>query len=251
MRIPCLKLLFIVGIFYSTVVFGGSAKELFDLANEAYTSGQYDRALELFDQMITYYPAFAPAYNAKGIVYVALEKPQEAIYYFKRVTDLEPQNAQAFDSLGKAYYATKEFDLAEAAFKKALELDPNLKSVYFSLGWVYLLGNPKPMQAISYFKRVLETNPTLTAAIYGLGLGYLSDKNRLKVLEIITELHQMKQDNLAGQLETMLRENRYELVPPKLSSPKPSLTSGESFEPDYSEPTGVPVRLRGKLQKRD
>ena len=113
----------------------------------------------------------------------------------------------------------------------------------------------------SDFNKVLKSVPDFSSAVYGLGLAYLTDKNRLKVLEVITQLRTMKQEDLAKQLEDMLRQNHYELVPPSdlaaiTTKPIPAAdnysaddSSDSFYSPGDHGQSGVRVRLRGKLHR--
>ena len=173
----------------------------------------------------------------------------EAIKYFKAACQIDPKFVQAFDNLGKAYYAKRDFKNAQDAFEKALTIDPEMTSAQLTLGWVYLLGRAKPEKAARYFLKVLDKDPKSSTAMYGLGLSYLNDKNRLKVLEVVTKLRQLDKENLAAQLEDMLRHNRYELVPPEeLDSPSPSEDTTQA-PPEPPKKSGIKVRLRGKLDR--
>ena len=49
---------------------------------------------------------------------------QEALYRWRRATELDPSYAPAWDNLGIAYEHEGEFDKAREAYEKALELDP-------------------------------------------------------------------------------------------------------------------------------
>ena len=49
---------------------------------------------------------------------------QEALYRWRRATELDPSYAAAWNNLGIGYEHEGEFDKAREAYEKALELEP-------------------------------------------------------------------------------------------------------------------------------
>jgi len=171
----------------------------------AFQSGDYEKAIQFYEQVVEIDPDFAPVYNALGLAHHAAgSRLTEVVWFFQVATDLNPDYTEAYANLCKIYFEEAEHDRAEKACLKALEIDPNLGSAQLQLAWVYLAGKQEPHQAIPYFERVLERvqNPMV---YFGLGLAYAHSGDHARALETITLLRGMAENELAIQLEDALR----------------------------------------------
>lgn len=268
-------------IFIATMVFfsafcvvsrAETVKELYGQGMKLFEQGDYPKAIELFEKVIQADPNFAAGYNSLGLAYrEANASPSELIWYFKAAVDIDPKFAEAYDNLGKAYYGMGNFDKAEEYCKKALEINPLWGSAEFSLGWIYLLGKPNPSEAIYYFQKVLEKKK-IPYALFGLGIAYFMNNENAMTLDVITQLRELKEENLAEQLENMVRKSYYvpgqdngplvEIKPPADQSPPPLYNQPQpsfgavglppSAGPASGSAGGSPakVRLKGKLLNR-
>ena len=180
-------------------------QEFYEQGDQAFSQGDYKKAIEWYEKVIELDPNSAPAYNALGLAHREINTDlSEVAWLFKTATEIDPSNPQAYDNLGKVYYALGEFDRAEESCLKALALSPKMLSTKLSLGWIYLLGKSKPKLAMRYFNEILEENK-LPYAYFGLGMAYFMDNDRVSVLQIITTLRSMQKEDLAAQLEGMIR----------------------------------------------
>ncbi|MBI4309245.1 MAG: tetratricopeptide repeat protein, partial [Candidatus Omnitrophica bacterium] len=222
-----------------------TVRELYEQAIDAYNQQQYDRAIELHQEITRTVPNFAPAYIGIGLALKAKGADiDEVLYYYKTAVDMDPGNTQALEQLGLLYSTMNNFDKAEKNFLKALGIDPRMGSVKLSLAWLYLMGKSKPEMAIKYFKDVNKQAPAPNV-YFGLGMAYFANNERVQALDIITQLRKMGAEDLAGRLEKMVRENSRVIIPPsederQLSAPKEAASQAEA---------GVKVRLRGKLSE--
>ena len=238
-------------------------QELFDQANEYAQKNEMEKAIQFYEKVIKLNPNFAPAYNNLGLAYgqIGLD-PVEVAWYFKNAIDVDPRFEEAYINLGKSYYGLGYFDLAERYTLKALELDPQSAKAKLSLGWIYLLGKSRPQDAIKYFEELAQTRQE-PSAYFGLGMAYFMVGESPRTLECITKLREMSQDNLALQLETVIRG--YEYMPGRENAPL--LEEAQAQEdplaqrprsqlapaPGLEGPTEItvlgtlPVRLSGKL----
>ena len=186
-----------------------SIKELFTQGEQLYSQGEFKKAIDFYEKTIELDPNFAPAYNSLGLVHREINTDlSEIAWLFKTATEIDPKFAQAYDNLGKAYYGMGEFDKAEQSCLKALDLAPGLLSSQLSLGWIYLLGKSQPKEAIYYFNEVIKKNK-IPYAYLGLGMGYFMSGNRPMVLDVITTLREMQKEDMAKQLENMVRSSYY------------------------------------------
>ena len=151
---------------------------------------------------------------------------------------------------------------AEEACLKAISVDPNFVKGKLSLAWVYLYGKQSPREAILYFNEVLEKvkNPII---YFGRGMAYSMSGDKAHVLDAITTLRGMNEDELASKLEASIREKYIppsisEILPPGEdsggtlvgSSPKSKGSDEKPISPSVSGGQ-MRIRLRGTLMNVD
>ncbi len=228
---------------------------MFKQATEAYSKGEYDKAINGYEKILEIVPEFGAVYN-----YLALAHKEkgtdidEVIWLFKKAIQFKPDFSQPYDHLAKIYYSMAEYDLAEKYGAKAVEIKPDLVTARLTLAWTYLLGKKQASDAIPHFEHVLKKND-FTYAQYGLGMAYSMSQESFRVLEMITALRDKGEENLATQLESMIRGGSYSHPPEikKAPVPRSKRVRGQLVEnelPSYaSESQNVPVRVKDKSPK--
>jgi len=235
-------------------------RENFENGYKAYNSGDYEKAVAYYEKVVEINPDFAPVYVALAQAYQELKAPLSDLEWFYGVAlDINPDYVEVYDNMCRMYYRATKFDLAEQSCLDALKINPNLGSAELTLGWVYLAGKSEPAKAIYYFNRVLDKvkNPLI---YFGLGMAYSMNGERAQVLDVVTKLRGMGEEELAGQLENTLRtyvdvqpvEQRVTQLPQR--QPGQIISAGTdiaSAPPPVSPPTGasgqMTIRLRGQL----
>ncbi len=260
MRIDSIfKLIFFRKIFLSSFVFyflfsaqnifAETFQEYFAKGNQYSQNGDYTNAIKYYQKAIEIDSNQAPVYNALGLTYEQTRADlSQIVWYFKVATDIDPNFVEAYENLGRVYNQAGMSDAAEKYYLKALAIQPNLLSVQFALGWLYLKKS-QPNEATHYFKEVLKRTK-IPYAYYGLGVAYSQTQDYANVLEAVTNLRGLGEDDLAAQLESMIRKPEEELPsenpPTQTSPPAPTPQVQSSVSPGGVE--GVTrVRLRGKL----
>ena len=223
-------------------------KDLYERAVKAYNNQQYDQAISLYQQIIKVVPTFAAAYNGMALANEAAAGDEDkTIQYLKIAISYDPKMTEAYDNLGRLYYGRQDVDHAQEYFEKALKVDPNLANAQLSLAWIYLLIRSKPITAIYYFKKVLEVSED-PKIYFGLGSAYFASNQRVKAMDMITKLYDLGQDDLAERLEKSMRENAQVNTDSDTDNGGSSQPAGLGpLAPTEDKPTGMKVRLRGKL----
>jgi tetratricopeptide (TPR) repeat protein len=233
-------------------VFANPVKELFEQATLAYSQKEYDKSIQLYEQIIKIYPNFAPAYNYMGLAHKA--KPETNLssitWMFEKAIEITPDYVDPYDNLGKIYYSLGDFDKAEEYELKALAIKPDFPTAHLTLGWIYLLGKSQPQEAIKHFSQVGETD--IPYAHLGLGIAYYMDGQNFRVLEMITSLRKLGREDLALQLEKALKRGKYipgETGVPLISPGTPQKPDEELTFSDDEKVKQMPVRLRSKTEE--
>lgn len=234
-----------------------TAVEYFQKGAAAYQKGDLHGAAVFFENTINNAPEYAPAYHALGLVFRDQGEPLSQItWYMKKAIDLNPEYLAAYEDLGKVYQMAGSHDESIFYFEELLKKDPDRLAVHFSLAWIYLLAKGEPHPGAEHFEAVLKQSK-IPKAYYGLGLAYSMMREPARVLEIITELKALKENDLAAKLEEALRKP----YSPQPSAAIPVLPTARTESilvpqakptppppPSYETPIGTTrVRLRGKL----
>jgi lipoprotein NlpI len=97
--------------------------------------GEYDRAIQDYDQAIKLDPVLAIAFFSRGNVYRVKGEYDRAIQDYDQAIKLNPGDADAFRSRGAAHFFMGEFAAAEPDFAEALKANPG--DAYSAL-WLFL-----------------------------------------------------------------------------------------------------------------
>jgi len=171
--------------------------------------GDYDRAIQDYNQAIKLNPKFAGAYNNRG---VALERKNEydrAISDYDQAIKLKP-SAEAHFNRGNAQLGRSHYDRAIDDYNQAIKLKPDFAAAFDNRCWARaVVGILKPAladcnealrlrpnnaatlesrgfiflkmshfdAAVSAFDAVLRSNPKLAFALYGRGLARLKNED--------------------------------------------------------------------------
>ena len=142
--------------------------------------GNYDRAIEDYDQAIRLNPGFAVAFYAQGVAHYGKGDYDRAIQDYDQAIRLNPGFPFAFAGRGYAHFYLGQFAAAQPDFAKALELSPGYQDAAL---WLYLARSRAGQEA----RGELERNAAqlkLTAwqgQVFSLFLGKITPEAVLSV----------------------------------------------------------------------
>lgn len=130
----------------------------FDKGEALYKLEQYNKALDIYDRLITLDPNWANPWNSKGWTLFKMGMNQEAIDAFDQATKLDGTWAKPWNSKGWIQYKLGKFDDAIFSFDKAIALEPKWDKPWFNKGKVYYdLG--KFEEAKEFLQHAQSLNP--------------------------------------------------------------------------------------------
>jgi tetratricopeptide (TPR) repeat protein len=153
--------------------------------------GQWDMAINEFNEALRLKPDYSEAYYNLGFVHLVQNKLEEAIVYFEKALQLKPNYTEAHDNLGSVFLRLGKFDKAIAHHNEALRLNPdgmgstNL-AISLNPGYVEVYiqisaalarqGNTE--KALEYLQHAIRMRPDSSRAYFMLGL-VLSERGSL------------------------------------------------------------------------
>ncbi len=183
----------------------------------------YSQALRMYDSAGDPEGALGPAqkiveldpketqslYNL-GLMYVKLERYDEAVDVFEQCLALDPEYAYAWFQVGLAYFNQKRYRQAVEPYRKYVELSPDDQFGWQSLGITLMniaVANKDPKQfeaALEPMQKAVDLNPENGGALYNLGIIYINLKDYLSAKNVLQRLEGID-TNLANRLRKLIR----------------------------------------------
>ncbi|KAF0165160.1 MAG: tetratricopeptide repeat protein [Rhodocyclaceae bacterium] len=99
--------------------------------------GQHAQALEQVDKYLAAKPKDAQGRFLKGIVLTEMNKPNEAIVMFTKLTEDYPELPEPYNNLAVIYAQQKQYDKAKQALEMAIRTHPSYATAHENLGDIY------------------------------------------------------------------------------------------------------------------
>jgi len=171
---------------------GAALTKAFDDAVAAQKAGNYDAAIEKFNEGLVINPNCFSCYNGIGRAYVGKKDYEKAEAALKKSVELRPTDAEAYSELANMYNAQRKFELAAEAGKKASELAGGAGAggnpdVLYNQG-VILFNGGKSAEAKPLFEQVVQANPSHAEGHYMLGMTLVGENPAVAVSHFETYL---------------------------------------------------------------
>jgi len=105
--------------------------------NKQIKQGQHAQALEQIDKYLAAKPKDAQGRFLKGIVLTEMNKPDEAIVVFAKLTEDYPELPEPYNNLAVIYAQQKQYDKARQALEMAIRTHPSYATAHENLGDIY------------------------------------------------------------------------------------------------------------------
>lgn len=163
--------------------------------------GNYDKALESFNQAIQKDPLCIAGFEGRGRVYRATKNYPEAIADCNAVIQRAPDNAAAYFFRGVTYFNWSQQEPSNLQnaiqdFSQAIQLDPKVEPFYYFRAASYsYLGDE--INAIADFSEVIQLNPS-TNAYYNRGVIYYQSQHYQWALADFDQALKLDSNNVAA-----------------------------------------------------
>ncbi len=156
-------------------------------------TGQYEQALEQFQEAIQLDPADDSPYIGLATAYEKLGKTQEAIATYQRAIQLRPSYPLAYNRLGEFQMSHGQYQDAVGIFRQVIALAPDNYAGYSNLGSAYLQLN-RYTEAVPMLERSIALRRT-AEPLSNLGTAYFQLRRFADAARIYEEAVQVDQHN--------------------------------------------------------
>ena len=132
----------------------------------------YERALDILEQMIVDNPEDVKVQIQRALVYVEMKDPHRAITDLKRVVQVHPSELRVRDYLGWLYEQTDDVEGAIEAYLTNIDMDSTFYDSHIHLG-ILLYRLTRYDEATRYLSRAARLKPGNPETHLLLGLSYL------------------------------------------------------------------------------
>jgi tetratricopeptide (TPR) repeat protein len=137
-------------------------------------TGQKERAIADYTEVIRLEPDATRAYFARGQIYQSRDDHDRAIADFSEFVRLAPKAFGAFHARGNSYREKGNLVRAVADYNEAIRIMPRLSSAYHDRGVAYRMKGDRE-HAIADFRQVVRITPLASARsldeLHALGAG--------------------------------------------------------------------------------
>jgi tetratricopeptide (TPR) repeat protein len=122
---------------------------------------------------------------------------EKAISEFKQVLKLDPRNIHAYNNIGVAYFRLGDIDGAISSYTKAIDLGIADANMYFYRGLMYGKYKQEDVKAINDYSKAIELEPKYSRAYLNRALAYSSLKMPDKAIADYNKMVELRPDDLS------------------------------------------------------
>jgi SpoVK/Ycf46/Vps4 family AAA+-type ATPase len=147
------------------------AKTYYQIGNDYYEKGDYERAIENYNMAILLNPVFSEAYFNRALSYYQLKNFDKSVADYTKSAELDPQNPIIYNNRGDAFYRKQDFQSAIKDYDKAISLNPNYLKAFYNRGLSYA-SVEEYEKAVEDFSKVIQIKADFAEAYHLRGLAY-------------------------------------------------------------------------------
>ena len=165
------------------------------MGNSYANKGEYDKAIEAYQQAIKLNPKSESAYNNMGLSYSIKGEYDKAIEAFQQAIKLNPKDDSAYCYMGLSYGGKGKYDKAIETLQEAIKLNPKHDSAYYYMGLSYD-NKGEYDKAIEAFQQAIKLNPKYDSAYHNMGYSYIGKSDYDRAIEAFKKAIEIdSQDN--------------------------------------------------------
>ncbi|MBK3516531.1 tetratricopeptide repeat protein [Carboxylicivirga marina] len=169
------------------------AENLYDKAEALSQKGQYNQAIELYNQAILINPAYPKYYNSRGIAYYRLQNYYRAIGDFYLSTDLDSTNHLPYYNIAYSLYHLGDYKTSLQMVEKTIETNHyycvahNLKGL--------LLDDDNLEEALSCYRKAFNCDTTNLVHSFNVGYALYRQYNYTEAIGFLLKYYEENHEN--------------------------------------------------------
>ena len=156
--------------------------------------GNFDDAIECFQQVIALDPAQHEAYNNMGVCLGRLNRIDEAVAAIQKAVAIKPDYGEAWSNLGGMCELQQRYEDGIRACQRAIHLKPNWAEAHSNLG-SNLARIGREAEAKSSFYRAIAEDDSYWLAYWKLAEVFSIERSLAKALELLQAAAQINPRN--------------------------------------------------------
>ena len=205
---PSVLVLLLVGLLSLTATaqtdeFGDAAADpikLFERGQGAHARGEFEKALDYYNQALKVRPEFPEAEFQRGNALVSLSRLEEAEKSFRQAIQLKKSWSLPYSALGSLFMRQERDGEATSTFRQALAIDPNDNISLRLLSELRLRGGD-PKEALELARRATRNQEAPSSAWIGLAIAERANGNKPAALKILDQVLADDPKSIAALLE--------------------------------------------------
>jgi len=191
---------------------GGSPDEMFRDGINAIQQRDFQRAREVFEQIIAKNPEYKGAHFELGLTLLSRHDVAEAINEFRKEEKVSPENTYVYQTTATYLTSLGRRDEAAEEWRKLLAVDPQNRTAASTLSGL-LYDSEKYAEAADVLEKAVKTASDSTSLFLQLGNVYLKTGQNEKAIAAMHKVLEQKGDDpeLLNDVAWTLAENKTNL----------------------------------------
>ncbi|GEM_PF-2499571 len=140
-------------------------EHLLKVANFYHITGNSQKAVDMYDNILKRNPNKMAALNNKGVILDSDGQYDNALQYFNEALNKVPENVHVLSNKGITLYKSEKYQQALECFDAALKIDANyINALTFKAHSLYRLG--KNAEALEWYNKVIRLDNNNAEALY-------------------------------------------------------------------------------------
>lgn len=167
-------------------------------AQQYFRQGEYDEAIQAFQQVVEEDPQNLKAHRGLAAAYAQSGKTDLAIEQYRKLTQIDLSNGVAWLNLGAIYIQQGKFQDAVKTIRQGMIKEKRSAIAFYYMGEAHVGLNQTSM-AMTGFKEAIKLDPQMINAHIGLGNLYLEMKSHAQAIRHFEDAVKINPDSRRAQ----------------------------------------------------